>query len=223
VSGRIGRSFVTEGAYVQQSQATLLATVQQLDPIYVDLTQSSVEHFRLKDDLANGRLKASGPDQARASLVMENGRDYAEAGTLQFSDVSVDPTTGSVVLRALFPNPNNDLLPGMFVRARLEEGVNPQALLLPQKGVSRNYKGEATALVVGADDKVEPRILTTGRVIGDAWLVTGGLAAGERVIVEGLQQLRPGIKVKPMPAQSKSSGSAATALNTTSKVATAGL
>jgi membrane fusion protein (multidrug efflux system) len=200
VSGRIGRASVTEGAYVQAAQATLLAVVQQLDPIYVDLTQSTAEVLKLRRDLQDGRLQAAGQGQARAKLVTEEGREYPLPGTLQFADVSVDPGTGSIGLRALFPNPKDELLPGMFVRARLEEGVNPQALLVPQVGVTRDQKGLPVVLVVNAEKKVERRQVVTDRTIGDAWLVTEGLKAGEVVIVEGLQKVRPGALVNPVPA-----------------------
>jgi membrane fusion protein (multidrug efflux system) len=200
VSGRIGRSFVTEGAYVQASQATLLATVQQLDPVYVDVTQSTAEVAKLRRDLEDGKLQSAGEGRAKVRLVTEDGREYAREGTLQFADITVDPSTGSITLRALFPNSKTELLPGMFVRARLAEGVNPQALLVPQVGVTRDQKGLPTAFVVGADGKVELRQLVTDRSIGDAWLVSSGVKAGEQVIVEGVQKVRPGIQVKPVPA-----------------------
>jgi membrane fusion protein, multidrug efflux system len=200
VTGRIGRSAVTEGAYVQASQATLLATVQQLDPMYVDLSQSTSEVLKLRRDLESGKLQSAGKGQAKVKLVTEDGREYGAPGTLQFTDVTVDPSTGSIALRALFPNPKGELLPGMFVRARLDEGVNPQALLVPQVGVTRDPKGNPVALVVGADKKVERRQLVTDRAIGDAWLVTGGVKPGEQVIVEGIQKVRPGAPVSPVPA-----------------------
>jgi membrane fusion protein (multidrug efflux system) len=200
VSGRIGRSAVTEGAYVQAAQATLLAVVQQLDPMYVDLSQSSAEALRLRRDLDSGKLQSAGQGRAKVTLVTEDGRVYDQPGTLQFADVTVDPGTGSIALRALFPNSRGELLPGMFVRARIQEGVNPQALLVPQVGVTRDQKGNPVALVVGADRKVERRQLTTDRAVGDAWLVTGGVKAGEQVIVEGLQKVRPGAIVNPVPA-----------------------
>jgi membrane fusion protein, multidrug efflux system len=200
VSGRIGRAAVTEGAYVQAAQATLLATVQQLDPVYVDVTQSTDEVLKLRRDLESGKLQGAGKGQARVRLVTGDGREYAEAGTLQFTDVTVDPGTGSIALRALFPNPKGELLPGMFVRARLEEGVSPQALLVPQVGVTRDQKGVPVALVVNAEKKVERRQLVTDRAVGDAWLVTEGIKAGEQVIVEGLQKVRPGALVNPVPA-----------------------
>ena len=200
VSGRIGRSAVTEGAYVQAGQATLLATVQQLDPVYVDVTQASADVLRLRRDLEEGKVQSAGKGQAKVKLVLEDGREYGLAGTLQFADVTVDPTTGSIALRALFPNPKKDLLPGMFVRARLEEGVNPDALLVPQQAVSRDQKGQPFALIVNAEKKVERRQIVTDRAVGDAWLVQSGLKRGEQVIVDGLQKVRPGADVKPVPA-----------------------
>jgi membrane fusion protein, multidrug efflux system len=190
ISGRIGRSSVTPGALVTASQTTVLTTVQQLDPIYVDVTQSSNDLLRLKRELDSGNLKKSG--QAKVTLLLADGTTYAEVGKLQFSDVTVDLATGNVTLRALFPNPKFDLLPGMYVRAVVENGVNEKAIVVPQQGVSRNQKGQATALVLNKDDIVEPRILETGGTLGDKWLVTSGLADGDRVIVEGLQKVRPG-------------------------------
>jgi membrane fusion protein (multidrug efflux system) len=203
VSGRIGRSVVTEGAYVQAAQATLLATVQQLDPVYVDVTQSASEVLKLRRDLESGLLQGAGQGRARVRLVTDDGREFAQAGTLQFTDVTVDPGTGSIALRILFPNPKGELLPGLFVRARIEEAVSPRALLVPQAGVTRDQKGLPVALVVNADKKVERRPLVTDRTVGDAWLVTEGLRAGEQVIVEGLQRVRPGTLVNPVPASSR--------------------
>jgi membrane fusion protein (multidrug efflux system) len=200
VAGRIGRSAVTEGAYVQQAQATLLATVQQIDQLYVDLTQSSSEVMRLRRDLDAGKLQSAGAGRAKVTLLFEDSTEYSQTGSLQFSDVTVDPTTGSITLRALFPNPERVLLPGMFVRARLQEGVNPQAILVPQQAVTRDQKGQAVALVVNGESKVERRQLVTDRAVGDAWLVSAGLGAGDRVIVEGVQKVRPGAEVKPVPA-----------------------
>lgn len=200
VSGRIGRSAVTEGAYVQASQATLLATVQQLDPAYVDVTQSSTELLRLKRDVERGTLERAGKEGVKVALVLEDGGAYDLPGQLQFSDVTVDPSTGSVVLRALFRNPKGVLLPGMFVRARLEEAMNPQALLVPQQAVSRDQKGGASVLVVGADGKAELRRIDVGEAIENSWLVTAGLQPGDQVIVDGLQKVRPGAAVKPVPA-----------------------
>ncbi|MEH2919779.1 efflux RND transporter periplasmic adaptor subunit [Samsonia erythrinae] len=195
ISGRVGKSTVTEGALVATGQTTALTTVQQLDPIYVDVTQSSNDFLQLKKELENGTLKQS-EGKANVRLVLEDGTEYAEAGTLEFSDVTVDETTGSITLRAIFPNPQHTLLPGMFVRARLDSGVNPAALLVPQQGVTRDPRGNATAMVVGEGDKVEPRMLKTSKAIGDKWLVTEGLKEGDRVIVTGLQKIRPGVPVK---------------------------
>jgi membrane fusion protein (multidrug efflux system) len=195
ISGRIGKSTVTEGALVQNGQATALATVQQLDPIYVDVTQSSNDFLRLKQELANGTLKQEN-GKARVTLTTAEGIAYPQTGTLEFSDVTVDQTTGSITLRAIFPNPDGTLLPGMFVRARLEEGTNPNALLVPQQGVARTPRGEATVMIVGKDEKVEVRQITVTQAIGDKWLVTKGLQSGDRVIVTGLQKVRPGVQVK---------------------------
>ncbi len=198
ISGRIGRSSVTEGALVIPGQADLLARVHQLDPIYVDVTQSSVELLRLRRELAAGQLKDISDQEASAQLILEDGTTYSEPGKLQFSEVNVDPSTGSVTLRAVFPNPHQALLPGMFVRALVKEGVNDRAILVPQKGVTRNAKGEPTALVLGPDNLVELRVLKTDRVIGNKWLVSEGLKAGDRVIVEGLQKISPGAPVNPV-------------------------
>ncbi len=195
ISGRTGKSSVTEGALVTSGQATAMTTVQQLDPMYVDVTQSSDEFLRLKKELADGTLKQEN-GKAKVRLLLENGVEYAQTGTLEFSGVTVDETTGSITIRAIFPNPNEALLPGMFVRARLDEGVRPDALLVPQQGVTRNPRGEATAMVVGADDKVEMRTLVANQAIGNKWLVTEGLKAGDRLIVSGLQKIRPGVQEK---------------------------
>jgi membrane fusion protein (multidrug efflux system) len=197
IPGRIGRSSVTEGALVTAAQTTALATVQQLDPIYVDVTQPSAVLLRLKRELVAGQLVVAGGNQAEVHLTLEDGSSYEPRGKLQFTEVSVDETTGSVTLRALFPNPDKLLLPGMFVHEQIEEGRRNDALLVPQLAVAHNQKGEPTALVVGADNKVELRNLSTERAIGDKWLVTRGLKAGDRVIVEGLQFAKPGATVKP--------------------------
>ncbi len=207
ISGRISRSNVTPGALVTAGQATALTTVQQLDPIYVDVTQSSEELLRLKREMESGSLKKAN-GQAAVTLLLADGSKYALPGKLQFSDVSVDPGTGNVTLRALFPNPKHDLLPGMFVRAVLETGVSEQAIAVPQMGVTRNPKGEATALVLNKEGKVEQRVLQTGGTIGDKWLVKSGLVAGDRVIVEGLQKVKPGA---PAVVAKNSSGTATTA------------
>jgi len=195
ISGRTGTSTVTEGALVQSGQTTALTTVQQLDPIYVDVTQSSNDFLRLKQEMANGSLKQDN-GKAKVELVTNDGMKYDQSGTLEFSGVTVDQTTGSITLRAVFPNPDHTLLPGMFVRAKLEEGVNPNALLVPQQGVTRTPRGDATAMVVGEGDKVEIRNITATQAIGDKWLVTDGLKSGDRVIIEGLQKVKPGVQVK---------------------------
>ena len=211
ISGRIGRSSVTNGALVTASQPAALATIQQLSPIYVDVTQSSAELLRLKQNLASGLLKSNGAAQARVRLLLEDGSPYPLPGTLKFSEVTVDQSTGSITLRAIFPNPKHTLLPGMFVRAILEEGVNEHAILVPQRGVTRNPAGNAMVMVVGSEEKVEPRVIKVVRTVGDNWLVSEGLKAGDRVILEGLQKARPGTPVKAVPFGSKADGTPATA------------
>jgi membrane fusion protein (multidrug efflux system) len=203
ISGRIGRSSVTNGALVTASQLAALATIQQLSPIYVDVTQSSAELLRLKQNLASGLLKSNGAAQARVRLLLEDGSPYPLPGTLKFSEVTVDQSTGSITLRAIFPNPKHTLLPGMFVRAILEEGVNEHAILVPQRGVTRNPAGNAMVMVVGSEEKVEQRVINVVQTIGDNWLVSEGLKAGDRVILEGLQKARPGTPVKAVPFGSK--------------------
>ena len=199
ISGRIGRSSVTSGALVTAGQPTALATIQQLGSMYVDVNQSISEMLKLKQNLASGVLKKSSAVQAPVKLLLEDGSTYPLTGTLKFSEVTVDQSTGSVTLRAVFPNPNQVLLPGMFVRAVLVEGVNENAILVPQRGVTRNPKGEAMVMVVGAEEKVEPRPIKVIRTVGDSWLVSDGLKAGDRVILEGLQKARPGTAVKAVP------------------------
>jgi len=199
ISGRVGKSTVTPGALVTANQASALTTVQQLDPIYVDVTQSSAELLRLKQEWASGRLKQADAHQAEVKLLLEDGSVYAQTGKLQFSDVTVDQSTGTITLRAVFPNPKGDLLPGMYVRAVLEQGVDEQGILVPQQGVSRDNKGNPTALVLGADGKVELRVLKTDRTVGDKWLVKEGLKAGDRLIVDGLQKVQPGASAKAVP------------------------
>jgi membrane fusion protein (multidrug efflux system) len=195
ISGRIGKSSVTPGALVTASQATALATVQDLSKIYVDLTQSSADMLKLQRDLATGQLGRSG--SAQVTLKLEDGSTYPLPGRLEFSDVTVDPTTGSVGLRATFDNPGGVLLPGMYVRAVLGKGVANAGILIPQAAVSRDPTGNATVMVVGAKGAAEPRPIATAQTIGDKWLVTSGLKPGEQVIVEGLQKVRPGAPVKP--------------------------
>jgi membrane fusion protein (multidrug efflux system) len=208
ITGRSGISQVTQGAYVQGGAATLLTTVQQIDPIYVDLTQPSVAGLLLRRDVASGQLKLNGPDQARVTLTLEDGSQYPLAGKLEFSGITVDPGTGSVTVRAIFPNPKYVLLPGMFVRARIDQGVNNQALLVPIPGVSHNPQGQATTLVVGPDNKVAQRTIQAQNVLGDKWVVTGGLNDGERVIVAGIQKLQPGMLVRATEAQSQATPAA---------------
>ena len=199
ISGRIGRSNVTEGALVTAYQPAALATIQQLDPMYVDVPQSTTELLRLRRRLEDGRLGHNGQVRNKVRLLLEDDSRYPWEGALQFRDVTVDPTTGSVILRVVFPNPKGVLLPGMFVRAIVEEGVNPKAILVPQQAVSRDPKGNPVALIVDAEGKVGQRMLTLDRAIGDAWLVSSGLAPGDRVIVEGMQKVRPGAPVKAVP------------------------
>ena len=200
ISGRIGRSAVTEGALVSNGQANAMATIQQLDPIYVDVTQSSTELLRLRRDLADGRLQKVSESAAKVALKLEDGSHYAHEGTLEFSEVAVDESTGSVTLRAVFPNPDHLLLPGMFVHAELLSGVKQNAILAPQQGVTRNQRGEPVALVVNAENKVEQRVLKADRTAGNAWLVEDGLKEGDRLITEGLQFVQPGAEVKAVPA-----------------------
>ena len=196
ISGRIGKSAVTEGALVTANQATALATVTQLDPIYVDLTQSSDEMARLRREAEAGKVRGGGTRGAEVSLSSPgDGHAYAETGRLQFSDVTVDRTTGSVTIRALFPNPNRELLPGMFVRARVRQGERDNVLVVPQGAVQRTGS-QASVWVAGADGKAAVRTVTLGDAVSDGWLVNSGLAAGDRVVVEGLQRMRPGIPVK---------------------------
>lgn len=199
ISGRIGRSAVTDGALVTANQPAALATIQQISPIYVDVTQSSAELLKLKQNLASGIMKYNAATQARVKLLLEDSSPYPLPGTLKFSEVTVDQSTGSITLRAVFPNPKQTLLPGMFVRAIVEEGVSDQAMLVPQRGVTRTPQGEAMVLVVGAEEKVEPRIIKVVRTVGERWLVSDGLKAGDRVILEGIQKARPGTQVKAVP------------------------
>lgn len=197
IAGQAGRTLVTEGALVTANQEASLVVIQQLDPIYVDATQPSVTLLNLRRQLASGKLKRAGENAAETRLKLEDGSDYGPAGKLQFSEVTVEPGTGSVTLRAIFPNPDKLLLPGMFVHATVEQGEQAQALLVPQQAVTRNQKGEPTALVVGADGTIAERQLKTDRAVGGDWLVSEGLAAGDRVIVQGLQSAHAGAKATP--------------------------
>ena len=199
ISGKIGAALVTEGALVSQSAATEMAVVQQLDPIYCDVTESSTEVLRLRRELDSGALKSAAPGEAKVTLLLDDGTTYLEPGKLLFSDVTVDPSSGMITLRAEFPNPDHLLLPGMFARGLLEQAVNAKAITVPQRGVSIGANGIATAMVVGVDGKVEARVIKIGQAVGNKWVITEGLKAGEQVVVEGLQKFQPGMMVKPVP------------------------
>ncbi|MDY0956271.1 efflux RND transporter periplasmic adaptor subunit [Stenotrophomonas rhizophila] len=208
ITGRVGRSSLTQGALLTANQANPLVAVQQLDPIYVDIVQPSTAILRLKEELAAGRLKSAGDGQVVVDLSLENGRAYVHQGRLQFSEVSVDEGTGAVTLRAVFPNPDGLLLPGMFVRASLTEGVREGGILVPQRAVSRDNEGKATALVVGSDNKLVQRSIVVDRALGSDWLVTEGLKPGERLVVDGGQRAKPGDAVNPLPVSAKGASAA---------------
>jgi membrane fusion protein, multidrug efflux system len=197
ISGRIGRSGVTQGALVTAAQTTALATIQQLDPIFVDIQQSSDALLALRESLAKGEVL---PASATVELELSNGRKYPLTGTIEFGEVTVDQNSGMVTLRARFPNPNNLLLPGMFVRVKTPQAMVRNGILAPQQGITRDPKGNATALVVNAQNKVEQRTVTVAQAVGDKWLVTGGLKAGDKLIVEGTDKAQPGAQVKPVAA-----------------------
>ena len=199
ISGRIGKSNLTVGALATANQGYALAVIQQIDPLYVDVTQSSADLLRLRRNIDNGSIKRGGEGQTRVRLLLEDGTPYPLPGLLKFSDITVDPGTGSVTLRTVFPNPRHVLLPGMYVRAILEEGVNDRAILVPQRGVTRDQKGNAIAMIVDGSSKVVPRVLKIDRSIGDRWLIADGLNPGDRVIVEGLQKIAPGATVNAVP------------------------
>ncbi len=205
ISGRIGRSAVTTGALVTANQAAALATITLLDPVYVDVTRSSAEMLRLRKALDSGRLSSAGKP-AEVTLGLDDGSRYPESGTLKFSEAFVDEGTGSVTLRTLFPNPDLTLQPGMFVRARLQEGVREDGITVPQRGVTRNPAGQATVMLVNGQDVVEARVIKTDRTVGADWLVDEGLKPGDRVILEGLQQARPGAPVKAVPFHEETPG-----------------
>jgi membrane fusion protein (multidrug efflux system) len=200
VTGRTGVSQVTPGAYVQAAQATLMDTIQEIDRVYVDVAQASCDGLKLRRQIQEARLKTHGPDATTVTLILEDGREYSQKGTLQFSDVTVDQSTGSVTLRAVFPNPDRVLLPGMFVQARVEKGIDEHAFLVPQVGVTHDQNGRANALVVGRDNKVVARSLVTAGTYGTHWVVDSGLQPGDRVIVQGTEKVRPGMTVKAVPA-----------------------
>ena len=215
ISGRIGRALVTEGALVGQAEVTPLALIQQADTMYLNLTQSSAEVTQLQQAMSSGKFKKTPQNEAQVTLVTEDGSEYPHSGTLLFSDITVDESTGTVTLRALFPNPERMLMPGVFVRARLQQAVDEQAIAVPQQAVQRTNAG-ASVMVVGAEDKVEVRQVTTASAIGDKWVIASGLKSGDRVIVEGLQKIRPGMAVKPVdwkpgvkPAAAEASASSA--------------
>jgi membrane fusion protein (multidrug efflux system) len=200
ISGRIGRSLFTPGALVSSGQADALATIQRTDQVYVDLSQSAAQLLDLKAERSSGGMHKDGDGSTPVQLVLPNGQIYPIEGRLKFAEVTVDQNTGSVTVRATFDNPGGVLLPGLFVRARIIEGVQPQGILVPQAGIARNERGEPTALVLGPDNVVQPRLVTTRQTVGDKWLITGGLKPGDKVIVEGLVGLMPGTKVTPHPA-----------------------
>ncbi|MEC5386437.1 efflux RND transporter periplasmic adaptor subunit [Uliginosibacterium sp. H3] len=215
IAGRIGKSSVTPGALLTANQATALTTIQQLDPIYVDVTQSASDLMRLRRELGDGRLKNTG--SASVKLLLEDGSTYAHQGRMTFSDVTVDQGTGSVTLRAVFPNPDRQLLPGLYVRAVVEEGVRDQAIVVPQQGVTRDPKGNATAMVLNAEDKVEQRTLKIQRAQGNQWVVNEGLQPGDRLIVDGLQKVRPGASATAVPAEQASAPAAGVANSSAAK------
>jgi len=199
ISGRIGKSSVTVGALATANQPAAFATIQQLDPVYVDVTQSSQDMLKLQRYMASGTLKGTAVNQTKVKLFLEDGTPYPQEGTLKFSDVTVDPSTGSFILRMVFPNPKSVLLPGMYVRAQVQQGIAEQAIPVPQQSVSRDPKGNPYVLIADPNNKVEQRMITADHAIGDKWLVTDGLKNGDRVIVEGLQKIRPGVPVKAVP------------------------
>lgn len=214
ISGRVETSIVTPGALVTANQTNALTTVQQLDPIYVDVTQPTSELLRLKRDLASGKLKRIGRDEARIKVLLEDGTEYPHAGRLSFSGVTVNPTSGAITLRAILPNPEGLLLPGMYVRGQLEEAVDESAILVPQQSVTRTAKGEAMVLVVNAQNKVEQRPVDVSRAVGSRWVVDSGLNTGDRVIVDGFQKIKPGDDVKPRMVSAESAAPVAAAAPT---------
>lgn len=200
ITGRIGTATVTVGAYVQASAATLMATVQQISPLYVDLSQSSNDLLALRQSVQSGKLQGVNASNVKVHLMLDNGTELPDVGTLEFTDITVDQSTGTTTVRAVFPNTQRDLLPGMFVRARIQQASNDKAILVPMQGITHDQKGEPTALVVGADNKVVNRNLTTTQALGAYWVVTGGLNAGDRVVISGLQSIAPGATVTPVAA-----------------------
>ncbi|HOL05913.1 MAG TPA: efflux RND transporter periplasmic adaptor subunit [Syntrophorhabdaceae bacterium] len=199
ISGRIGKSYVTEGALVTANQPVALATIQQLDPVYVDIPQSTTELRDLQRRLEEGRIRHEGKDQSKIKLAFEDGSIYPQEGTMEFRDITVDPTTGSVIIRAIFPNKGEKLLPGMFVRAIVKEGVNKNAILVPQQAVSRDPKGNPYVFVIDKEGKAQIRPVILEREVGNRWLIQKGLVQGDQVIIEGIQRIRPGVPVKVTP------------------------
>jgi membrane fusion protein (multidrug efflux system) len=208
ISGRIGRALITEGALVSSTGSENLATIQQLDPIYADFTQPVADLIRLRRALQDGKLM-TGPNEAKAQLLLDDGTKYPETGRLLFSEAAVDETTGQVTLRGEFPNKAGDLLPGMYVRVQIEEGLERNAIAVPQQAVQRDAGGQASVLVVGGEDKVEQRRVTVGRTLGERWVVSQGLKAGDHVIADGFQKTAPGATVKPQPWNSEAAKQAA--------------
>ncbi|MDQ8193062.1 efflux RND transporter periplasmic adaptor subunit [Coraliomargarita sp. SDUM461004] len=204
INGRIGRAEVTEGAYVQQATATLLATIQQIDTLYVDLNESAEEILQLKTALESGQLDRNKEGQTEVQILLNDGSVLPQTGSLQFSDITVNTSTGTVMLRATVPNPDSNLLPGMFVRARITEGTDPNAILVPQSLVSRNNRGEPVVILVNDENIIEQRTITTSRTVGDAWLVSSGLQAGERLLINNRQKVRPGMSVQIVPTEATS-------------------
>jgi membrane fusion protein (multidrug efflux system) len=202
IAGRTGPSAITQGALATAGQANALTTIQTLDPIYVDLTQSTAELLRLEHDLASGRVRKGPGRTVKLRLTLEDGSTYPQEGVLQFTDVTEDPSSGAVILRAVVPNPQGLLLPGMFVRAVVTEAQTPNAILAPQQSVTRNAQGAASVMVIDSQNKAQSRVIEVGPAVGSSWLVTKGLQPGDRVIVEGLQRIQPGMTVRPVPAGS---------------------
>ena len=206
ISGRIGSALVTEGALVSQAAATELALIQQMDPIYFDFTQAAADALKLRQELEAGQLKSLAPGEAKVTLTLPDGTTYPHPGRLLFSDITVDPTSGMITLRAEFPNPDNWLLPGMFAMGRLEQAVAPGTMLVPQPAVIIGPSGGASVMLVTPDDEVKSQSIEIGRASGTDWVVKSGLKPGDRVIVEGLQKAHPGMKVKPLPAKESGEG-----------------
>ena len=221
ISGRIGRSMITEGALVTAQQSTALATIQQLDPLYVDLTKSSTELIGIKKDLSAGRLESNKDEKPQVAILLEDGTEYEHKGVLEFSDVTVNQSTGTVTLRVVVANPDEDLLPGMFVRARISNGVKQDAILVPAASISRNSKGEAVVMLVNSESKVESRIIHSGRTMGGKVLVDRGLSNGDQLITVGLQKIKPGITVKAFETQKPLTGQAALKIDQRSSIAKA--